>query len=162
MRHRLNPWPSVADLFSALLVACFAALVITIAAHAIESQRQKQDMTQAMQKIAELEEKLKECRSKIPPSCEEVGLIRGPLFTAKLISRSEFRLNDGSVRGIAEIPSIWESELKLARERDCRHVIHLYYGLPRIVSSGEDYHAALGALRDLNLRVIRLDPPGAR
>lgn len=33
MRHRLDPWPAVADLFSALLVACFAALVLIAATH---------------------------------------------------------------------------------------------------------------------------------
>jgi outer membrane protein OmpA-like peptidoglycan-associated protein len=33
VRHRLNPWPAVADLFSGLVVACFAALVLITATH---------------------------------------------------------------------------------------------------------------------------------
>src|SRR5437868_6362954 len=72
-RNRLNPWPSIADLFTALTVVAFASL-IAIAVGAVvltENEANEREAAQNLAKVFENEYSQKSGQSVTAKSCED-------------------------------------------------------------------------------------------
>lgn len=153
MLRRSNPWPSVVDLFSALLMVAFGGLMLMSGAER-ELQRRIREIQDLQEKNRELHQtkkkleeevlKLRELRSRDQPSCMEKGLASGPLFVATIRGRNQYELPNGRLTSLEGILSENAQALALATRNSCRHRADVFYGLG---VSGVEYDEALRRIR---------------
>src|SRR5215813_4551069 len=125
-RSRLNPWPSLADLFSALMVGSIAALVMT----ALSLETTARQLRDAETRVDELKSQLlacqkksspEECKSVQTPMCNEKQLkkqFNAVLFHAIVLGPNLFRVGD-SEYSMSDLNSAYATQQRQAVDNGC-------------------------------------------
>lgn len=148
-RNRLNAWPSIADLFSALTVAAIAALVIV----ALQAATLATEVTALKTRLSEVEAenaKLRslsppDLRSKATPSCVEKNKASDWLFTAVIHGADQYSI-EGRDYTFTELLRTYQAQNAQAKQDGCVHRVKVYYSSG---ISGSDYDYALRQIEEV-------------
>jgi hypothetical protein len=154
--RRSNPWPSLVDLFSGLLIVTLGGLLWNSRSDdrcKQELDACKKELLRATNRIDSLNARitlLEGLRSHMKPSCAEKQTnftpLPSPLFSAAITGANTYVTADGKSRLISEVPVDWAKQLAEAGKNGCKYEIETYQR-PNSSLNGNDYDTAVREFR---------------
>lgn len=135
-----------------LVFVLLFGLMVAVFPVEFESAEQEASVQQEIEAVRKENEELtrrvsaiqSRLRSKAMPSCVEIGVATGWLFTTTIRGGVTYEI-DGRRLGLEKVLANNADALRTARTAECRHRIKIYYGLG---VSGIEYDEALRKIED--------------